>query len=153
MSSTSSVLVRVRFPLYPKIFTLFNIGDIRSLVRYRQGQHQRNWTIFPIEGNAQKKFFVQKSIKLSLKTYFQDFLFPGGSYDFGTKAISFIFIGLWYQEMLLQIVISVNRMVSIVFPVRATFFTRNVMIALAIGSFVVAYFMATIGHFILPCCR
>uniref|UniRef100_A0A914CFV1 7TM GPCR serpentine receptor class x (Srx) domain-containing protein n=1 Tax=Acrobeloides nanus TaxID=290746 RepID=A0A914CFV1_9BILA len=83
----------------------------------------------------------------------QEFLFPGENGGTGVFVVSYLSGAQYYQEMFLQAIIAVDRVVTIVFFTSYNIFTRKVVIVVAFGVYIGGFLLEAMVMFVIPCCQ
>uniref|UniRef100_A0A914CGU6 7TM GPCR serpentine receptor class x (Srx) domain-containing protein n=1 Tax=Acrobeloides nanus TaxID=290746 RepID=A0A914CGU6_9BILA len=83
----------------------------------------------------------------------QEFLFPGENGGTGVFVVSYLSGAQYYQEMFLQAIIAVDRVVTIVFFTSYNIFTRKVVIVVAFGVYIGGFLLEAMVMFVIPCCH
>ncbi|CAJ0954592.1 unnamed protein product, partial [Mesorhabditis belari] len=84
--------------------------------------------------------------------FFQSYFFPKGVDDQRVIFLSSLFMLLWYQSSLSQILMAVNRVTVMCFS-RYTVFTRKVTLISTLGIYPMSFVLAVFSQYIFPCCR
>uniref|UniRef100_A0AC35GIC4 7TM GPCR serpentine receptor class x (Srx) domain-containing protein n=1 Tax=Panagrolaimus sp. PS1159 TaxID=55785 RepID=A0AC35GIC4_9BILA len=74
------------------------------------------------------------------------------SLDPWPKFLGLLFHIQWFQDMFLQIITAINRLIAVVNPRASQFFTRKTIIGLVLGCYIFGLIFAIIAGYLLPCC-
>ncbi|CAJ0947339.1 unnamed protein product, partial [Mesorhabditis belari] len=84
--------------------------------------------------------------------FFQTYFFSKGVDDQVVIFFSSIFMVLWYQSTLSQVLMAINRVTVMCFS-RFSVFTRKGTLFFTIGIYPIALTLAVFSQYIFPCCR
>ncbi|KAH7705850.1 SRX-2 protein, partial [Aphelenchoides avenae] len=102
---------------------------------------------------------IGDSIKTALVTFYlapasitESWLFPGGPASPFSKVLAVFELLVWYQEIILEVFMALDRLVTVVFPDYSWIFSRKTIVVIACGIFPLATALTLIADFVMPCC-
>ncbi|KAI6174661.1 G-PROTEIN-RECEP-F1-2 domain-containing protein [Aphelenchoides bicaudatus] len=82
----------------------------------------------------------------------QSFLVDGDRHHWVVMGFAYVFLFAWYEGIVIQGLIAVDRLLNVIFPQVAQHFSLNAYKAATVSVYVIAGLAAVVSQFLLPCC-